>query len=175
MDDKEKIYLEYGDVKVTSSRVVLGDQTFVLRNISSTKVFEHKDSQLGIIFAGVIGAFGIVLSMVSLIPGLICFVAAIAVFFMFSDSYSVRVTSGGTAPSDLMSSKTKDDPEKIVNAINQALLDLDSKEVELKDSKTSTTSQKTAAEEIKDLKELLDSGALTQEEFDAKKKELLGL
>ncbi len=30
-------------------------------------------------------------------------------------------------------------------------------------------------EEIKALKELLDMGALTQEEFDAKKKDLLGL
>ena len=33
----------------------------------------------------------------------------------------------------------------------------------------------TEADEIKKYKELLDSGAITQEEFDAKKKQLLGL
>jgi hypothetical protein len=32
-----------------------------------------------------------------------------------------------------------------------------------------------AADEIKKFKELLDSGAITQEEFDAKKKQLLGI
>ena len=31
------------------------------------------------------------------------------------------------------------------------------------------------AEELKTFKELLDSGVITQEEFDAKKKQLLGL
>ena len=33
----------------------------------------------------------------------------------------------------------------------------------------------TNADELKKYKDLLDSGAITQEEFDAKKKELLGL
>ena len=33
----------------------------------------------------------------------------------------------------------------------------------------------TVADEIKKFKELLDMGAITQEEFDAKKKQLLGL
>ncbi len=32
-----------------------------------------------------------------------------------------------------------------------------------------------SAQELKELKELLDSGIITQEEFDAKKKQLLGL
>lgn len=37
------------------------------------------------------------------------------------------------------------------------------------------TSGTSSADEIKKFKELLDMGAITQEEFDAKKKELLGL
>ena len=37
------------------------------------------------------------------------------------------------------------------------------------------TVQSTSADELKKYKELLDSGAITQEEFDAKKKEILGL
>ena len=35
--------------------------------------------------------------------------------------------------------------------------------------------QTSAADELKKFKELLDMGAITQEEFDAKKKQLLGL
>lgn len=44
-------------------------------------------------------------------------------------------------------------------------------------SKQSTTivQQTSAADELKKFKELLDSGIITQEEFDAKKKQLLGL
>jgi predicted Zn-dependent peptidase len=35
--------------------------------------------------------------------------------------------------------------------------------------------QPSSADELKKYKELLDSGVITQEEFDAKKKQLLGL
>ncbi len=38
-----------------------------------------------------------------------------------------------------------------------------------------TVQEKSSADEIKKFKDLLDSGAITQEEYDAKKKELLGL
>lgn len=40
---------------------------------------------------------------------------------------------------------------------------------------SNTTNTISAADELKKFKELLDMGAITQEEFDAKKKELLGL
>lgn len=41
--------------------------------------------------------------------------------------------------------------------------------------KINSTSKNTSIEEIKQFKELLDTGIITQEEFDKKKKELLGL
>ena len=40
---------------------------------------------------------------------------------------------------------------------------------------TTIVNTKSAAEQIKEFKELLDMGIISQEEFDAKKKELLGL
>lgn len=46
---------------------------------------------------------------------------------------------------------------------------------EVKKGKTSAVIQTTPADEIKKYKELLDIGAITQEEYDIKKKELLGL
>ena len=46
------------------------------------------------------------------------------------------------------------------------------------DAKSATSGEKkvvSVVEEIRGLKELLDDGILTQEEFDAKKKQLLGI
>jgi predicted Zn-dependent peptidase len=42
-------------------------------------------------------------------------------------------------------------------------------------SQTQTTNTLSVADELKKFKELLDMGAITQDEFDTKKKELLGL
>ena len=43
------------------------------------------------------------------------------------------------------------------------------------DADVQPVQQVSAADELKKFKELLDSGVITQEEFDAKKKQLLGL
>lgn len=61
--------------------------------------------------------------------------------------------------------------EEIYSAINQLIIDRQAKK-STKDSANLNTSD---ADEIKKYKELLDNGVITQEEFDAKKKELLGL
>ena len=55
------------------------------------------------------------------------------------------------------------------NEINNAAFN------ELKQKVSGSQSQVTGADEIKKYKELLDCGAITQEEFDAKKKQILGL
>ena len=43
------------------------------------------------------------------------------------------------------------------------------------DTATTIIQQVSAADELKKYKDLLDAGIITQEEFDAKKKQLLGL
>lgn len=48
-------------------------------------------------------------------------------------------------------------------------------EIEKQNAPTQVVSETSAADELKKFKDLLDSGVITQEEFDAKKKELLGL
>ena len=60
--------------------------------------------------------------------------------------------------------------EEIHEAINKLLI-----ERQTKDKKVNTDSSSSNADELKKYKDLLDSGIITQEEFDAKKKELLGL
>ena len=63
--------------------------------------------------------------------------------------------------------------DEIASKIRELLIERQNKNI------VSTTSKledhKSDAEEIKKYKELLDSGIISQEEFDAKKKQLLGL
>ena len=61
--------------------------------------------------------------------------------------------------------------EKVVEYINQKL-----KEIKVaKNQGTIIQQAASSADELKKMKELLDMGIITQEEFDAKKKQLLGL
>lgn len=52
---------------------------------------------------------------------------------------------------------------------------IENRRQQLKNAQAPVMQQNSAADELKKYKELLDMGAITQEEFDAKKKQLLGL
>lgn len=53
---------------------------------------------------------------------------------------------------------------------------IESRRTELKSASSATVIQQaSAADELKKFKELMDAGVITQEEFDAKKKQLLAL
>ena len=57
--------------------------------------------------------------------------------------------------------------QEIYDYINERVISLKSVEI--------STQNSSAADELKKFKELLDMEVITQEEFDAKKKQLLGL
>lgn len=61
--------------------------------------------------------------------------------------------------------KHKEEMDKLVDFINQ----------KIKDAHSSNGVSTSSADEIAKFKKLLDDGTITQEEFDAKKKQLLGL
>lgn len=65
--------------------------------------------------------------------------------------------------------------DKIYTEIKKILADRQTKEVKASAPVTNITQVQSSADELKKFKELLDSGIITQEEFDAKKKQLLGL
>lgn len=69
--------------------------------------------------------------------------------------------------------KTNAFAETVFNEINKAFTNYQEHAEELEESKGQTIPS--PAEELKRFKELLDMGVITQEEFDAKKKLLLGL
>lgn len=62
------------------------------------------------------------------------------------------------------------------NAEAEIIVDFIKKKIEeMKNAPSGVVTQTSPAEEVKRLKELLDLGVISQEEFDAKKKQLLGL
>ena len=69
----------------------------------------------------------------------------------------------------------------LIKNLNEIYEELNKQLMERQDKKTDapapvvTVSNQSNADELKKYKELLDSGVITQEEFDAKKKQLLGL
>ena len=63
----------------------------------------------------------------------------------------------------------------MVNQAKEIVQFIEKRRDELKNNSQNGSSQISAADELKKFKELLDMGVITQEEFDAKKKQLLGL
>ena len=64
---------------------------------------------------------------------------------------------------------------EVHQAITELLMKRQSKPAPAPAQEAAPAPARTAAQELKEYKELLDSGVITQEEFDAKKKQLLGL
>ena len=67
------------------------------------------------------------------------------------------------------------DRNKIYEAIKNILAERQSTKLKTSTPITNITQEQSSADELKKFKDLLDSGIITQEEFDAKKKQLLGL
>ena len=95
---------------------------------------------------------------------------------------TVRNASAQTAYIDFINTPTKtdsktykkarDNAQEALSALQLAIEKADPCEATVTPAASATTS---AADEIMKYKQLLDAGAITQEEFDAKKKQLLGL
>jgi len=178
---KEKIYFEEGDVSVTSSRVLFGKVNYILKNIEFTRV-TYSPSQATTSY--VVGVVALALSIAFWLNtagdtrffAVVFLVAAGIAFYLGAlqkKEYGVTIKSVGNW-SSILESETDELPTKVVDAINSALLDLHKLE-ESEKSDEKSDNKPDSSDEIMKLKGLLDAGAITQEEFDAKKKELLGL
>ena len=67
------------------------------------------------------------------------------------------------------------DYKKCPNCGSRDLVDITDEDIAKKNTQNSVQTVTSCADELKKFKELLDMGVITQEEFDAKKKQLLGL
>ena len=147
-DSKEKVYYDEGNVKITNSRAILDNKTYVLKNISSVTVntIEHKAIKFSGLLEYFIGAVFLLTFVGSLISGqysesittsLIYFgLGGACCYYAYSkskknipawetparDEYSVRIGSNA-GETDGLISEDKDYITKIVNAINDAIIE----------------------------------------------------
>ncbi|WP_315053186.1 DUF6232 family protein [Chryseobacterium indoltheticum] len=107
-------------VKVTQSRYITQSKTYAMRNISSVHVFEIEKSRVTPILMMLIGIPFLFAGNVFWI-GLILIGLGILIVFNIKNEYTVRIsTNAGEADSTI--SKDKEYIQKIVNALNDAMI-----------------------------------------------------
>ena len=89
--------------------------------------------------------------------------------------YEVIEVENISDTTDVPEKETKIDFSEIGNTVSQGIKNAGAGLSNLFSKKNKTSSEEDNLDKIKKLKELLDMGAITQEEFDEKKKELLNL
>ena len=85
---------------------------------------------------------------------------------------TLYITENNTMETLTISSKNID---KTINALRELIPSKEESVVQIETNKSSNVATVSSADELKKFKDLLDSGVITQEEFDTKKKQLLGL
>lgn len=91
-----------------------------------------------------------------------------------STRYNLMITASGEQTECTFAALKNEDGARLLNNFINAVYDCKKSKSEKK-QQTNIISQVSAVDELKKFKELLDLGIITQEEFDAKKKQLLGL
>ena len=165
------------ELLVTSSRVIIFEKNFVLRNIAGV---ENEKTPLitPLIIISLLFSIGLQLYVanfayayykISLILSII-FIAIVYRYCRDLSLYYLLLQSNGTS-SKLLYSLKPDFHQEIVEAINKALLEIDN--VGLNSNKEEQPSSDIV--ELEKLKILLDKGLITQEDYDLKKKQILGI
>ena len=88
--------------------------------------------------------------------------------------YNLMITASGEQTKCTFAAMKDENGARLLKEFINAVYDCKQAKTEVK-PQTNIINQVSAADELKKFKELLDMGVLTQEEFDAKKKQLLGL
>jgi hypothetical protein len=121
MEEKEeKVFYKDASVQVTQSRFVTNAKTFAMRNISSVTLFKIKASRAFQIFIIIAGAL-LLINSDTRVFGIVLALAGIILLYFTKDSYSVRISSN-SGESDGFVSKDKELVQKIVSAVNDAII-----------------------------------------------------
>lgn len=190
---ENKVYYSGGGVEVTSTFVKMFGKNMVLRNINEVSIFEFTPTTpayLGLLFLSfisfVIGIGGAIFE-----PGFFALIVVGGILMVLAlktlkKHYGVNVNNNITAMNalQLYNSKQIYAPEmqeeavRIVDAINEALLDLQRSTTEQAPQSSNTQTSATSGsvyDKINELKKLLDDGLISQEQFEAGKTKMLGL
>lgn len=116
----EQKFYEDGNVIVTQSRFVASSKTYAMRNISSMSIGEIKKSkvfQILVIIVGVIMLTG----EGTRVYGVVAIAMGALLLYFIRNEYSVRINSN-SGENDGFVSKDRERIEKIVNAVNEAMV-----------------------------------------------------
>jgi hypothetical protein len=124
---KETTYFQEGDVTITNARVIIANNTYSLSNITSVSM---KPIQPNLIFPLIILIAGFLLGLCGFANQSIGFLAfgsigviiGFAVMFLNKRKYGVRIGSA-SGESNALVSRDKDNIQKIVDAINTAIVE----------------------------------------------------
>jgi hypothetical protein len=131
VSERETTYFQEGRVTVTNARVIIGDHTYSLSNITSVSMKRISASYMGPLIIFLIGLGFIVCGLAAdFNQGGVLWFFSSAVFIVFAivlgysqkDSYSVQIGSA-SGESNALISKDKDHIQEIVDAINTAIIE----------------------------------------------------
>lgn len=114
----EKVFFEYGDVKVTNARFISGHQTYAMSNITSVKTFEQKPSRLLGIAALLIG---VIVATSNAVIGLVIIAAAAYFLYQQKTIYHIMLSTSGGESSALKTFQLNY-LNKVSGALNEAIV-----------------------------------------------------
>ena len=117
---QEKTFYKDNNVTVTQSRYIADSKTYAMRNISSVSIYTVEASYKLEIFLLLVGVIMLIGESTRILGGLLA-VVSVVLIVMKKSEYAVRIsTNAGEANS--LTSKDKEYIEKIVNALNDAII-----------------------------------------------------
>jgi len=128
MTNQETVYFQESGVTVTNARAILGNETYVVANITSVSAFETGPNRA---IPLIIALVGLIIGLCSfsigfrfslgVIVGILIIAVAGYVFFTAKPSYVVRIKSA-SGEADAYMSKDKTLVERIATALNTAIV-----------------------------------------------------
>ena len=116
---QEKVFLKDNNVTVTQARYIANGKTYTMRNISSVSLFTLKSSYTLETILIVVGV--ILLIAGTYIVGGILGAIGVTLMVIKKDEYAVRISTN-SGETNSLTSKDKDYIQKIVDALNDAII-----------------------------------------------------
>jgi hypothetical protein len=116
---EERIFFEYGDVKVTNARFINGGQTYAMNNVTSVKPYEKKPSRIGGIVVLLIGIA--VLVEASFATGLLITAAAAYYLYQQKTIYHILLSTSAGETTALVTYQ-RDYLSQVIAALNNAIV-----------------------------------------------------
>jgi hypothetical protein len=117
----EKVFYQKGGVTITSSRLIMHNKTYIMRNVSSFMISETKPSKVAPIVFIIIGCLSMIPDSEIRYAGLTVAMIGLAWLLLLRNEYAVRISTNGGATNSL-ASKDKQDIQTIVNALHEAFI-----------------------------------------------------